>query len=311
MTVAAVDIGTNTATLVVMSSDGVVLDHVVTVTGLGRGLATSGVLHDDDIERALGALAGHRTRAERQGAAIVAAAVTDVGRRSADIHRFLDAAEGPLGIRPAVIDAAGEARLSWIGALGDLDAAAPGSLVAVVDIGGGSSEIALGDPASGEPRSFSMPIGSLRLAGELRHDPPRPDELTNAIGLALDHLDDAVRHLPDLAEAATVVGVAGTIVTVAAIEIGLAEWDERRVHGFRLTRAAAEDVFRTLATESAAQRVHNPGLPADRADVIVGGCCALVAVMRRLQLDEIVVSARGVAHGLAVDTLRRAAGGAG
>jgi exopolyphosphatase/guanosine-5'-triphosphate,3'-diphosphate pyrophosphatase len=105
-----------------------------------------------------------------------------------------------------------------------------------------------------------------------------------------DLLDDALRDEVPMAEDAPVlVGVGGTITTVAAVEIGLAVYDRERVHHFRLERSAVEDVFRTLATEPLAARVHNPGLQLERADIIVGGCCVLVAIMRRLRADEIVV----------------------
>ena len=96
------------------------------------------------------------------------------------------------------------------------------------------------------------------------------------------YLDDVTREVPAVLDARRLVGLAGTVTTVAAVEIGLAEYDRDRIHHFVLTRAAAEDVFRTLATESRAERIHNPGLEEARADVIVGGCCILVAIMRHL-----------------------------
>jgi exopolyphosphatase/guanosine-5'-triphosphate,3'-diphosphate pyrophosphatase len=86
---------------------------------------------------------------------------------------------------------------------------------------------------------------------------------------------------------------------MAAVEIGLAEFDSTALHGFELTRDAAEDVFRTLATETLEERKLNPGLPADRADIIVAGCCILVATMRRLHLDSIIVSTRSLMDGIA------------
>jgi exopolyphosphatase/guanosine-5'-triphosphate,3'-diphosphate pyrophosphatase len=98
--------------------------------------------------------------------------------------------------------------------------------------------------------------------------------------------------------ARTVVGLAGTITTVAAVEIGLAEWDRDAIHHFRLTKDAAEDVFRTLATESLEDRKHNPGLEEQRADVIVGGCCVLVAVFRHFGFDECLVSEADILDGL-------------
>jgi exopolyphosphatase/guanosine-5'-triphosphate,3'-diphosphate pyrophosphatase len=95
-----------------------------------------------------------------------------------------------------------------------------------------------------------------------------------------------------------VLGLAGTVTTAAAVELGLAEYDRDIIHHFVLTREAVEDVFRTLATEPRAQRIHNPGLEEARADVIVGGMCALVAIYRALDLDEITVSENDILDGL-------------
>src|SRR5690606_8018442 len=105
----------------------------------------------------------------------------------------------------------------------------------------------------------------------------------------------------------TVLGLAGTVSTVAAVEIGLATYDRDRIHHFVLTKEAAEDVFRTLATESRVDRITNPGLEEPRADVIVGGCCALVALYRRLGLDELVVSEADILDGLAASVAGRSA----
>jgi exopolyphosphatase/guanosine-5'-triphosphate,3'-diphosphate pyrophosphatase len=104
-------------------------------------------------------------------------------------------------------------------------------------------------------------------------------------------------------QAHRVVGLAGTITTVAAVELGLVEYDRDRIHHFELTRAAAEDVFRTLATEDRAQRVANPGLEEARADVIVGGCCVLVAFMRRFDVDPLLVSEADILDGLVASML--------
>lgn len=113
-------------------------------------------------------------------------------------------------------------------------------------------------------------------------DPPAPIDLTNAIGLVTDHLDDLVRELPDSVGVERVLLHAPVARAVAAVEVGgVPTWP------FTLGRDAAEDVFRTVATEPAAARALNPGLPADQVGDIVAGCCAVVAVMRRLQLDEL------------------------
>jgi exopolyphosphatase/guanosine-5'-triphosphate,3'-diphosphate pyrophosphatase len=164
--------------------------------------------------------------------------------------------------------------------------------VLVIDLGGGSTELAVGTPGdpAGPSEVVSIDLGCVTITeAEVASDPPRPEELTNAIGAAADALADARRQLPLLDHVRRCIGVGGTITTVAAVELGLATWDRDRVNGLVLPRAAVEDVFRTLATESLADRKHNPGLPADRADVIVGGCCILVAVLRNLPADELQV----------------------
>jgi exopolyphosphatase/guanosine-5'-triphosphate,3'-diphosphate pyrophosphatase len=118
-----------------------------------------------------------------------------------------------------------------------------------------------------------------------------------AMSVVRVHLEDVTRLLPAAKEARTIVGVAGTITTVAAVELGFYDRDE--VHHFRLSRAAAEDVFRTLATEPLADRRTNPGLRPERADIIVGGCCILVSVLRHLDADALLVSETGILDGLA------------
>lgn len=133
---------------------------------------------------------------------------------------------------------------------------------------------------------------------ELHGDPPAPEDLTNAIGHVHDLLDDAIREMfPDdptgsLLGWAALSASGPMIETIAAVEIGLAERDLSAIDGFVLTRAAAEDVFRALATERRADRVHNPGLPADDVDTVVAGCCIVVAIMRRLRSEQMVVRTR-------------------
>ena len=117
-------------------------------------------------------------------------------------------------------------------------------------------------------------------------DPPLPEQLTNAIGEVLDHIDDAKRELPLLIDTAAVVMSGAIPRAIAAVEVGAVIESAE----FILSRDAAEDVFRTRATESHSERRHNPGLPADLVPVIVGGCCVLVGVIRGLQLDGVTIS---------------------
>jgi len=118
-----------------------------------------------------------------------------------------------------------------------------------------------------------------------------------------DHLADVKREIPGIADVATVIGLAGTVTSVAAIELGLPAYDPERIHHFRLGREAVEDVFRTLATEPAAERRHNPGLEPERVDVIVGGTVVLASVMRAFEIKEMVVSEADILDGLVLSQI--------
>jgi exopolyphosphatase/guanosine-5'-triphosphate,3'-diphosphate pyrophosphatase len=216
------------------------------------------------------------------------------------------------GVHPQLLSTSDEARLAWQGAVASLPPI--DGVTMVVDIGGASTELTIGDTRDGGAvvhNSVSLPYGVVtHTEAELHSDPPRAEELANAISIMADEVDNAVIEHPALGEASRVVGVAGSIVTIAAVELGLRAYDAGRLHGMVLTRAAAEDVFRTLATETFAQRVHNPGLALERAGVIVAGCCLLVAIMRRLHLDHIIVSTHNLLDGIVAD-MRAAPASAG
>lgn len=298
--IASIDMGTNSTRVLVGHPAGRgldILDRRMTITRLGQGLGAAGRLADEAVERTLATLRDYRAVLDTHGVERVRAAATSAARDAANRDEFFDAVEGVIGVRPELLSGDEEGRLSFLGATGDLDGARGPFLV--IDIGGGSTEFIVGTTAV--EGVMSVDIGCVRLTEKfLDHDPPLPEELTACISLADAYLDDVVREMPAAAEARTVVGLAGTITTVAAVEIGLETYDRDRIHHFRLTREATEDVFRTLATESLADRVHNPGLEAARADVIVGGCCVLVAVFRRFGLEEIIVSEADILDGLAL-----------
>jgi exopolyphosphatase/guanosine-5'-triphosphate,3'-diphosphate pyrophosphatase len=127
-------------------------------------------------------------------------------------------------------------------------------------------------------------LGTARSRDEILHsDPPRPEELTNAIGVMADHLDDLLRERPE------VVGARALLAGPVAREIAAVELGHDPVLPLTLSRDAVEDVFRTLATESRTERALNPGLRSEMVSTVVAGCCVAVAIMRRLHLDEIEV----------------------
>ena len=297
--IGAIDIGTNSTRVLAgrRAGDGTleILERVNTITRLGQDVGRTGRLGDEAIERTLACLRGYREVLDRHGAERIRVAATSASRDAGNRDEFFAAVEEIVGVRPELLSGEEEGRLSFLGATGDLDHALGPFLI--VDIGGGSTEFIAG--TNRVEGVMSVDVGCVRLTEKfIDHDPPLPEELTACISLADAYLDDVLREVPAAADARTLVGLAGTITNVAAVEIG--RYDRDLVHHFRLTRSAAEDVFRTLATESHAQRIHNPGLEEARADVIVGGLCVLVAVFRRLGFDEMTVSETDILDGLAL-----------
>ena len=300
--VAAVDIGTNSVRLLVgavTTTGGIeVLDRQMRITRLGQGVDASRRLHADAVARTIAVLEEYRAVMDELGVTSVRAAATSAARDATNRDDFFRAAREALGIEPELLAGEEEAALSFAGATAGLHGGDLEPPYLVLDIGGGSTEFVVGvDAPIG---LLSLDVGSVRLTEQLLHsDPPSAEELSNAVTVVRDHLADVDRVLPDAARARTLIGVAGTITTIAAIELGLAEYSRDRRHHFRLSRDAAEDVFRTLATETLAERRHNPGLDPGRADVIVGGAVVLVAVLRHYGFAELLVSESDILDGLA------------
>jgi exopolyphosphatase / guanosine-5'-triphosphate,3'-diphosphate pyrophosphatase len=296
-TVASIDIGTNSTRVLVARPDGNgkldILDRRNTITRLGQDVGTTGRLADEAVERTLACLRDYRKVLDEHQVERTRVAATSASRDADNREEFFDEVENLIGTRPELLSGDEEGRMSFLGATGDLDHALGPFLI--VDIGGGSTEFIAGtDDVEGV---ISVDVGCVRMTEKfLEHDPPQPEELTACISFVDAHLEDVAREVPAAAEART-------ITTVAAVEIGLVEYDRDRIHHFRLTRDAAEDVFRTLATEPYDRRIHNPGLEKARADVIVGGCCVLVALFRRFGFDEMIVSEADILDGLALSLL--------
>jgi exopolyphosphatase/guanosine-5'-triphosphate,3'-diphosphate pyrophosphatase len=284
--VAAVDCGTNTLRLLIQR-DGVDLVRTEIVTRLGAGLDRTGRVDPTALDRLAAAATSVRRDLDRHGVASPTTVTTAAARSAGNSDELIDVLARTLSAEPRVIGGEEEASLSFAGATRGLDPA--DGPFCVIDIGGGSTEFAVGTSAADQVMSVEM--GSVRFTERyIETDPPSPEELLACLSVAETHLSDVVREMPQAANAATYLAVAGTAVTVAAVEIGCEPDDRDSLHGFELTHAAAEDVFRTLATESLADRRHNPGLHPDRAEVIVGGSALLVATMRFLSIDPVVVS---------------------
>ena len=301
----AIDCGTNSTRLLVAESGvagaagGVAaVERRMHITRLGRGVDATGALAPEAVDLTLAVLREYRAALDRHGVERVRMTATSAARDVTNREIFFEPAAEIVGTAPELLSGDEEGRLAFVGATAELDPARGPFLV--VDIGGGSTEFAVGAGGGGPPDGvISVDVGCVRVTEKFLHrDPPAPEELSQALSVVRDHLDDVARELPASTEAPTLVGLAGTVTTVAAIELGLPAYDRDRIHHFVLTRQAAEDVFRTLATEPRAVRVHNPGLEEARADVIVGGAAVLVAIMRFFERNECLVSEADILDGL-------------
>jgi exopolyphosphatase / guanosine-5'-triphosphate,3'-diphosphate pyrophosphatase len=271
------------------------IERLMRITRLGEKVDRSQQLQPAAIERTLVVLREYREVMDRHSVSKVRITATSAARDAHNRDEFFDAAEAIVGARPELLSGLEEGQLSFLGATAELDPALGPFLV--VDIGGGSTEFAYGTVTC--EVAESVDIGCVRLTEQhIHHDPPRPEELVDALAVAEATIDGVRRVHPQIGDARTLVGLAGTVSTTAAVEIGLAEYDRDRIHHFVLTRAAVEDVFRTLATESHDERLANPGLEAARADVIVGGLCVFVHLFRTLGFEECLVSESDILDGL-------------
>lgn len=305
MRAATIDIGTNSVLLLVADSEGGALRPVLeraTVTRLGEGVDKNRRLLPAACERTLACLADYARELRTLGVSRLDAVGTSAMRDAAGGQEFVARAAALLGVAPRVIDGNEEARLTFAGALSGLSVASVASgtgKVTVFDIGGGSTEIIVGTLTASQRRidaAVSLNIGSVRLfERHVRSDPPSAEEMRNVqrdIALALA---DAPKPEAD----ATLVGVAGTVTQLAALELELTPYDSTRVHGHRLTRSTVDRLTTRLASLGLAQRRVLPGMEPARADVLVVGSAIAQAVLEWSGASELVVSDRGVRWGLA------------
>jgi exopolyphosphatase/guanosine-5'-triphosphate,3'-diphosphate pyrophosphatase len=280
--VAAIDLGTNTTRLLVADAvDGDVREvHREThITRLGEGVDARGRLLPVPIARVRNVLADYRRTLEELGAERTLAVATSAVRDAENGEAFLGEIEWSYGFATRLLTGDEEALLTRRG----VGPRAPGTLI--LDIGGGSTELIVDDA------HVSVDAGSVRFTERfLYSDPPTSDELA-ACARALE--------LPNL-EPASAVGVAGTITTIAALDLGLAEYDRARVDGHRLTRAGAHAQLDRLAALTVAERRELPAMEPERAPVIVSGAVILAEVLERYGLDAIEVSERDILDGAAL-----------
>jgi exopolyphosphatase/guanosine-5'-triphosphate,3'-diphosphate pyrophosphatase len=293
--VAAVDLGTNTTRLLVAEVTDGRLDELhreTRITRLGEGVDVRGRLLPVPIARVRNVLADYRRTLEELGAERTLAAATSAVRDAENGEAFLGEIEWSYGFATRLLSGDEEALLTRRGVGGR----APGTLI--LDIGGGSTELIVDD------FHVSLDIGSVRFTERFLHnDPPTAEELATAA--------DAVRSaLPDR-RATSAIGVAGTLTTLAALDLGLDRYDRDRVHAHVLTRAAARAQLERLAALPVAERRELPAMEPERAPVIVAGALILAETLDRFELDAIEVSERDLLDGIALAAAELPAPGEG
>jgi exopolyphosphatase / guanosine-5'-triphosphate,3'-diphosphate pyrophosphatase len=296
--VAAVDLGTNSTRLLVADVEDGRVDEVarrLKITRLGEGVDERKRLLPVPIARVRNVLTDFRREAEQLGAERTLAVATSAVRDAENGEAFLGEVEWSYGFQTRLLTGDEEAQLTFRGV-------STGRKVdddtLVIDIGGGSTELVVGGP---EGLSFheSLDIGGVRLTERFLHsDPPTHEEL-DACGAAVREL--LKERVPLEVRPGSAIGVAGTITSIAALDLGLAEYDPDRVHGHRLSREGVRAQLERLASLPLAERREIPALDPDRAPVIVAGTVILREVLDYFGLDGLEASERDILDGAALE----------
>jgi exopolyphosphatase/guanosine-5'-triphosphate,3'-diphosphate pyrophosphatase len=306
--VAAIDCGTNSVRLLVAQpprepgGELVDLTRRMEIVRLGQGVDRTGRLAPEALERTRVALADYAGQIEALGARRVRMVATSATRDAGNAADFRDMVRATLGVEPEVITGAQEARLSFTGAVRGL----PTGRYLVVDIGGGSTEFVLGgstvddgSAAAPEPAAVSVDIGCVRLTERhLRDDPPTAGQIAAAIVDIEAAVDRALSVVGEPA-GATLVGVAGTVTTVAGIALDLPAYDPARIHHSSVSAVNVRRVAEELLGMTHDQRLALPVMHPGRADVIGAGALILRLIVDRAGVAELVASEHDILDGIA------------
>ncbi len=298
MRIAAVDIGTNAVRLLVADSISGRLEDVarrVVITRLGQGVDGTGVLHPEAVERTLSVLRAYGGSMAELAVDRRRAVATSALRDTADAGLFLEAAAEVLGVDPEVIAGAEEARLSFRGAASGRRDPAPDEPILVIDVGGGSTEFVAGID---EPTySASVDIGSVRLTERhLGASPADPQMVEDA----QRHVADLFRSELELPPVGSVIGVAGTVTTLAAAQLDLEVYDRASVDGTVLTGEQLRAMVARLATLTVEQIAAIPSMDPARAPVILGGAIVAEQALVASGRTRLTVSESDILDGIAL-----------
>ena len=295
--VAVIDVGTNSARLLVADVNGGAVSPVErrsTVTRLGRGVDLSGRLSAEAVEEACRAIGEYVGLYQRLGAETVTAIATSAVRDAENGSAFIAELRERFALSARVLDGEEEARLTYLGATSEH---VPSEPTLVIDIGGGSTELIVG---TGAQISFhtSMQAGVVRhTERHVASDPPTAVELESLATDARGLIEAAVGGAGEVRAG---IAVAGTPTSLAAVEMELEPYDPALVHGHALSLPAIQHMLSRLASAPLARRVEIPGMHPDRAPTIVAGVVILIEAMRAFGLEQIEVSEHDILYGTAI-----------
>ncbi|MER5207837.1 Ppx/GppA phosphatase family protein [Streptomyces sp. NPDC002825] len=306
--VAAIDCGTNSIRLLVAdvavpeSASGagstgelIELDRRMTIVRLGQGVDKTGRLAPEALERTFAACREYAEAIKELGAERLRFVATSASRDAENRQDFVNGVVEILGVEPEVITGDQEAEFSFTGATGELHG---DDRRLVVDIGGGSTEFVVGNKHVEAARSVD--IGCVRLTERhVRHDPPTAEEVAAIRADVRTALDLAAETVP-IDAADTLVGLAGSVTTVAAIALGLPEYDSEKVHHSRISAAQVAEVTERLLASTHDERAAIPVIHPGRVDVIIAGALVLREIVERVGAREVVVSEHDILDGIAL-----------
>jgi exopolyphosphatase/guanosine-5'-triphosphate,3'-diphosphate pyrophosphatase len=305
--VAAVDCGTNSLRLLVADVDlaRAELTDVarrMEIVRLGQGVDRTGRLAPEALARTAGVLRDYADVIVASAARSVRMVATSATRDASNTAEFARQVKEILGVAPEVLTGSEEARLSFTGATAELAAQGTAHLrgpFLVVDIGGGSTEFVLGTPGDPAVHAISVDIGCVRMTERHLHgDPPSHDEVA-ATTADIDAALDAVAGAVPVRQARTLIGLAGSVATVAGIALGLPAYDAARIHHARVSAADVHEVTRSLLAQTRAVRAAIGVMHPGRVDVIGGGALILDRIMRRFGFGEVLASEHDILDGIA------------
>lgn len=308
--VAAVDCGTNSTRLLIAAGepDGPVrtLGRHMRITRLGQDVDATGRLDPGAIDRTLAVLREYRGMMDRAGVAAVRATATSAARDAGNRDEFFGPAADVLGVEPELLSGSAEAALSFAGATAEL-LDRPGRYL-VVDVGGGSTELASGsigrDGTATLVGAESVDLGCVRVTERfLTSDPPTPDQLASAGAHCRALLAPVLDRIPGARDVEHLVGLAGTVSTLAAVDQGLDGHDRDRLHHHRLTADRVRDLAGRLAAMEPDERAAVAGMEAGRVGVIVGGAVVVQAILELTEVEELLTSEADILDGLAASLL--------